>query len=328
MTPHPCNDVNEFLAALYPPNCDYRYFRGVGRYPCKLLPSLYRHDLIALRNEYPSLAGKLMRYFSEIEGNQGTSHDLKAHFGREVDKDLIDYHFHDFESRDRLEYRLLEMLPVFDFYKAATGIGISIPMDCHDLSRLANKSIPDLIFDGDVFDWPQHYTLPLIALAQHYRLPTCFLDWTYNPYIAAFFAAKSCLENPTTDLTAVFASNILEVSFDHKSEVKSTKRYNPPSLGNANAKSQSSTLTYTVFSNKYVRMYLPEISEIREGLDVDLDFHPHPEENLQLKVFTLPSSLAKDLLTILHTKFQLNDSTIFPDLQGAIDFVKNQKLYY
>ncbi len=38
--------------------------------------------------------------------------------------------------------------------------------------------------------WPDTNIWPLIASAQHHGLPTRFLDFTYNPFFAAFFAAS------------------------------------------------------------------------------------------------------------------------------------------
>ena len=36
----------------------------------------------------------------------------------------------------------------------------------------------------------------MTALAQHYRVPTRLLDWTFKPLVAAYFAAIDCAQNP------------------------------------------------------------------------------------------------------------------------------------
>lgn len=41
--------------------------------------------------------------------------------------------------------------------------------------------------------WPPSEFFSLIALAQHYGVPTRSLDWTWNPLIAAYFAARGAM---------------------------------------------------------------------------------------------------------------------------------------
>ncbi|MDO6763700.1 FRG domain-containing protein [Agarivorans sp. 1_MG-2023] len=41
--------------------------------------------------------------------------------------------------------------------------------------------------------WPSNDYYSMLALAQHYGLPTRLMDWSYSSLVAAYFAAKGCL---------------------------------------------------------------------------------------------------------------------------------------
>lgn len=45
----------------------------------------------------------------------------------------------------------------------------------------------------------------LMILAQHYHVPTTLLDWSYSPYIAAFFAFGQCFSTNESQNIAIWA---------------------------------------------------------------------------------------------------------------------------
>ena len=69
----------------------------------------------------------------------------------------------------------------------------------HWLNDFRSKGIPDIdpsIPDGD-----------LIAIAQHFGLPTRVLDWSYSPYVALFFAVSGAIMSNQRGSAALFIMN-------------------------------------------------------------------------------------------------------------------------
>jgi len=52
--------------------------------------------------------------------------------------------------------------------------------------------------------WPPQDYHPIIALAQHSGLSTRFVDFTYDPLVAAYFAASSALSHPDSEFMAIY----------------------------------------------------------------------------------------------------------------------------
>lgn len=86
------------------------------------------------------------------------------------------------------------------FYQLCFVRGLNIPEDSHIIrSTIGNYRLgwspkfPIPPFEEGIRAWPPDELLPILALAQHFGLPTCLLDWTRRSYVAAFFAADDAM---------------------------------------------------------------------------------------------------------------------------------------
>lgn len=88
-----------------------------------------------------------------------------------------------------------EFREVRKFIKAADAVGLRITEAGSHLLQEEPRSI----FKDNYWEhrWPQAEILEVLALAQHYGVPTRLLDFTEDPLIAAYFAARSAWDADT-----------------------------------------------------------------------------------------------------------------------------------
>jgi hypothetical protein len=212
---------------------------------------------------------------------------------------LADHEY--FGDTSPLEFQILRERDVVEtFARSADRRGILLP------ELRIGKTVA-----VDSEEWPTLEVLPLLAVAQHYGVPTRLLDWTDNPFVAAYFAAKECAQllkksSEGPERFAVWAFEILNTVLNLQADF-SVQSISPPGVYNPNLVAQSGRLTI-IFWEK------ANISLMRKGLDEIL---PAKIKNREvLCKITAPASEAGRTLRLLH-EVTIDGSSMFPGLYGA-----------
>jgi hypothetical protein len=295
-----CATAREFIEALSPigpyfkdaARSDEWLFRGQGK-DRPLIPSVFRKD---------------------GDGN------YLWHSSLHVGRDLTDFG----------QFLLAERDTVVRFFQIADRRGLVLPDDSQELrSRLEtamSKRGDDMVSAHAQSSWEytDHAVLDqasLVALAQHYGIPTRLLDWTRLPYVAAFFAAESAFKRmkyASTDDQLVVWSFLFPLlsKFDPEAQYNAPIRViTAPSATNSNLKAQQGVFTLVKLHDALEDgTYLPLdkiLEKYAEQNDTEL-------EGYQLRKFMLPVSQADELLQLL-AKLGIMPSVIYPGYQSIID---------
>lgn len=148
-----------------------------------------------------------------------------------------------------------------------------------------NSTLPDN-------DWER------LAIAQHFGLATCLLDWSYNPLVALYFA---CTDLPKTDgAVYCYAPEIFvnERVLDLKTVECNGAGFTPRSIS---PRILNQRAVFTV--------HLPAEREVQVKESAIFQGEPN------LVKLVVPARLKSELLSLLDD-YGINNVTLFPDLEG------------
>ena len=200
--------------------------------------------------------------------------------------------------------------------------------------RIANYSFIIKEIQKKDFRWIHPNLVELAALAQHYRIPTRLLDWSFDIYVALYFAVKGACEKIANNKNRQDYFELWAINYNYFQENYSEsfpfKFIIPYYHNNTNLCAQKGLLSYVEI--KYKHLYgNNEMNKLKRrvvSVDVLLSRWKNYFKNIDiLYKISIPYSCAKDTFFFLN-KMNYNASRIFPGYWGVVKELNEKKYIY
>lgn len=262
-----------------------------------------------------------------------------------------------FKNKFRYQ-RDLEWEVLRDFLLEVNHHGYHIPDDRLFYNLVDNKSALQEVNSIGRYEsaWPAPEYYSILALAQHYGLPTRLMDWSKSSYVALYFAVSESIKlqlsgekvksislyalNVNSSLLNVNAKNAggyWDEYYEHERPEIKYHVIETPNYLNKNMKSQQGLFLCCSDEGKIKNVeftpvslveYLQKVDDDRSkgGFD-QLTSMLEASDGISLYEFKISASKASEILHALD-RLSVNSSNIFPSISGCVQTLYDRCVYY